>query len=66
MYLYDRNMVTNTKLKYAQLLSNYYVIMMLQNLKKSKIFNFFIIPEARSAELKQEITAKQLFAQDTS
>ena len=45
-------MATNTNLKYANSSLNYYVIMMLQNLKKvlkSKISNFFLIPEARSA-----------------
>ena len=49
-------MVTNTNLKYADSSSNYYVIMMLQNLKKLKklkISNFFRIPETRGAELKQ-------------
>ena len=34
MDLYDRNMVTNTNLKYADSSSNYYVIIMVQNLKK--------------------------------
>ena len=37
-------MVTNTNLKYADSSSNYYVIMIVQNLKKnskSKISNFF-------------------------
>ena len=41
MDLYDRKMVTNTNLKYADSSLNYYVIMMVQNLKKvlkSKIF----------------------------
>ena len=41
MYLYDRNMVTNINLKYANSSSNYYVIMMLQNLKKIKKFPIF-------------------------
>ena len=36
MDLYDRKMVTNTNLKYANSSLNYYVIMMLQNLKKIK------------------------------
>ena len=51
MYLYDRNMVTTPNLKYAISSSNYCVIM-IQNWKKvlkSKVFNFFLIPEARSA-----------------
>ena len=34
MYLYDRKMVTNTNLKYADSSSNYYVIIMVQNFKK--------------------------------
>ena len=34
MYPYDRKMVTNTNLKYADSSSNCYVIIMLQNLKK--------------------------------
>ena len=66
MYHYDRNMVTNTNLKYAKSSSNYYVIMMLQNLKKNRNFQFYRIPEARSAELKEITTSKQLlFARET-
>ena len=34
MDLYDRKMVTNTNLKYADSSLNYYVIIMVQNLKK--------------------------------
>ena len=34
MDLYDRKMVTNTNLKYADSLLNYYVIIMVTNLKK--------------------------------
>ena len=48
-------MATNTNLKYANSSSNYYVIMMVQNLKKikkSRISKNFRIFEARSAELK--------------
>ena len=54
MYLYDRNMVTNTNLKYVDSSSNYYIIMIVQNfekIKNSKISNFFGISEARSAKL---------------
>ena len=62
MYLYDLNMVTNTNLQYTNSSSNYYVIMILQNLKKKNR-----ISKARSAELKQVTTAKRLlFAEDTS
>ena len=46
MDLYDRKMVTNTNLEYAHSSSNYYVIMMLQNLKK-KIENFKINSHSR-------------------
>ena len=55
MYLYDRNMATNTNLKNANSSSNYYVIMMIQNLKKNNNRKFpkNLYPEARSAELKQ-------------
>ena len=52
MYLYDTNRMTTPNLKYADSSTNYRVIMMLQNLKKSfKIENyqFFLIYEARSA-----------------
>ena len=35
MDLYDRNMVTNTNLKYADSPMNYYVILMVQNFKKN-------------------------------
>ena len=42
MYLYDRNMLTNTNLRYANSSVNYYVIMMLQNLEKISIF--FALP----------------------
>ena len=51
MYLYATNRVTTPNLKYSDSSTNYCVIIMLQNLKKvlkSKIFNFFPIPEARS------------------
>ena len=51
MYLHATNRVTTPNLKYADSSTNYCVIMMLQNLKKVlklKIFNFFLIPEARS------------------
>ena len=40
MDLYDRKMVTNTNLKYADSSSNYYVNMMVQNLKKTKTRKF--------------------------
>ena len=41
MDLYDRKMVTNTNLKYADSSLNYYVIIMVQNLKKKfKLENF--------------------------
>ena len=43
MYLYDKNMVTYTKLKYAFSLSNYFVVMMLQNLEKKNLFRKFPI-----------------------
>ena len=59
MYLYDRNMATNTNLKYANSSPNYYVIMMLLNTKNS---NSFRIPEAQSAELKQTTAKWLLFA----
>ena len=55
-------MVTNANLKYANT-SNYYVIMMLQNLKKIPTidnFQFFRISEARSAELKQTTNREAL------
>ena len=35
MYLYDRNRLVTINLKYANSSSNYYVIMMVQNLKKN-------------------------------
>ena len=59
MYLYDRSMVATTNLKYNNSTLNYYVIMTVQNLKifKTENFQFFRIPEARSAELKQITTA---------
>ena len=41
MYLYDKNMVTNRNLKYAYPSMNYYVIIMVQNLKKKSIFFTF-------------------------
>ena len=44
MDLYDRNVLATPNLKYANSSSNYYVIMMVQNLKKvlkSKISKFF-------------------------
>ena len=59
MYLYDRNMVTNTNLKYANSSSNYYVIIMLQNLKKKS--HFLRIPEARSAERPSKRSALVLY-----
>ena len=62
-------MVTNTNLKYAYSSSNYYVIIMIQNLKKFKLENFQKnrIPEALNANLKQTTTAKRLlFARDMS
>ena len=40
MYFYYRKMVTNTILKYADSSSNYYVIIMVQNLKKLKTRKF--------------------------
>ena len=61
MYLYATNRVTTPNLKYANSSTNYYVIMMLQNLKKvfeSKIFNFFLIPEARSAVYSQHVVKR--------
>ena len=50
MYLYDRDVATITNLKYANSLSNYYVIMMLPNLKKlqnREFSRFFHISETR-------------------
>ena len=47
MDLYGRKMVNNTNLKYANSSLNYYVTMMVQNLKKksnSTISNFFAFP----------------------
>ena len=58
MDLYDRKRLATPNLKYANSSSNYYVMMMLQNLKKvlkSKMSNVFLISEARSAVLKQII-----------
>ena len=40
MDLYDRKMVTNTNLKYADSSLNYYVIIMVQNFKKNLNSNF--------------------------
>ena len=68
MYLYDGNMEVTTNLKYASSSSNYYVFMMLQNLKKLnvEVLQILRISEARNAELMQTTTAKRLlFARDT-
>ena len=40
MELYDRNRLATPNLKYANSSSNYYVIMMVQNLKKLKTRKF--------------------------
>ena len=40
-------MVTNTNLKYAYSSSNYYVIIMVQNLKKTKLENFQFFSHSR-------------------
>ena len=69
MYPYDRNMVAPRNHKYANSSSNlcHHDVTKLEKIKKSNISNFFRIPEARSAELKQTTTAKRLlFARDTS
>ena len=54
MSLYERNIVTNTNLKYADSSSDYHAIAMLQNLKNKyyKISNFFRILDVQSAGLK--------------
>ena len=48
MDLYDRNRLATPNLKYANSSSNYYVIMMVQNLKKNlklENFQFFSHPQ---------------------
>ena len=47
MYLYDRKMVTNTNLKYADSSLNYYVIITVQNFKNLKIENFQFFSRSR-------------------
>ena len=54
MYLYDRNMVANTNLKYASSSSNYYVIMMVQNMKKLKIRNSQLFSHSRGTKCRFE------------
>ena len=46
MDLYDRKMVTDTNLKYADSSLNYYVIIMVQKFLNSKISKKIGIPEA--------------------
>ena len=54
MYLYDINMATNTNLKYTNSSSNYYVIILVQNLKKLKNRKFPIFSHSRSTKCRFE------------
>ena len=70
MYINDRNMVTNTNLKYANSSSNLYVIMIVQILKKIKNKNklqFFSHSRGTEGRVEATTTASRLlFARDTS
>ena len=57
MHLYDRSMVTNTNLKYGYSSSNYYVIMMLQNLEK-KNRKFPIFSHSRGTKCRVVVCAR--------
>ena len=58
MDLYDKNELATPNLKYANSSSNYYVIMMVQNLKSttknSKISNIFAFPRDKMPTLSKQ------------
>ena len=56
MYLYDRKMVTNTNLKYANSSSNYYVIIMVQKMggKNEKKIDFQFFSHSRGTKCRVE------------
>ena len=66
MDLYDRNRLGTPNLKYANSSSNYYAIMIVQNLKKVlklKISNFFLIHEANNNREAVVVCAKHVVKQ---
>ena len=55
MDLYDRNILTNTNLKYVDSSSNYYIIMIVQKFEKNqKIKNFQFFSHSRGMKCRVE------------